>query len=764
MSLPDAWTRLLLGSLSGELESHPGRKLTDHLLESANLAEALLKKHGLELFLDVVMLAVLTHDCAKAKQFFQQHLYGGKGTEHAAPSSFFALPLNEELSVNDLFIMAEAVRRHHTCLQNWDDIADAWRSSNHAEQLAEMKDLVPDWPWSDVDSIIARIKEFLRGNDPYEDEIEDKELFADCWFRLRTVLSLLVAADRMNAIGLDETLFRALPAFKEKVFAIRGKIDEWRGDVARQCFENILKLIIAPGIYTLTLPTGAGKTNIGLCCAHMIAKHLGYETIIYVLPFISVVEQNADFAREVFGKEYVQEDHSLALAFSKTEKGKNGDNPPPLSKELWQRLTTLFRYWNSPIIATTMVQLWDAIYNPKALASIDFHRLSHAVVILDEPQGIDCRHWHEFGETLSYISKKFGTVFILMTATQPQIAEAQELAPPVAFPFVRHRYKFLDGSYKLTDLPNILRENCAGFAEKSGMAVFNTRDSALKAYRILKPLLGDNTYMLSGWMTSNHKRQVLKAVGEHLKKGELCHLIATQTVEAGVDLDFDWVFRDIGPLDSIIQAAGRCNRSALREKGLVLVAELVSDTASLNKSYASMVYDPVILGTTKDFLREHGAFEDNEVGTLVKEYYNILKPKLCPNGLWKNIWNGHWGDFIPLFADNKSEATLYIDDGEVDILLSKLHNLQPSLENREEIKWLRTKLAQYSIGVNPKLLTEWIEAEVCVITSGCAKIERWGDDEFFIVRSNGIGDSDSSIYHTTVGFQPQCDLDENDSF
>lgn len=752
MTLPDAWTKLLLGSLSGELESHPGRKLSDHLLESALLAEALLEKHGLETFAEVVPQAALTHDCAKAQPSFQKHLYGGKGIEHAAPSSFFSLPLNKKLIASDLFIMAEAVRRHHTHLQDWNDSAGIWESENFAEHMVEMKALLPSWPWDGIDSIVEQINDFLLDNNP--DETENKELTADCWFRLRATLSLLVAADRMSAIGLDEALFHKLPEFKEKVFTVRGEIDEWRSDVARECLKKLLTLTVAPGIYTLTLPTGAGKTNIGMHCAHTIANRLSYETIIYALPFISVVEQNADFAREVFGSEYVQEDHSLAL--NKAYEVKKDDKLLSSNNELWQRLTTLFRYWNSPIIATTMVQLWDTIYNPKALASIDFHRLSRAVVILDEPQGIDCRHWQEFGETLSYISKKFGTVFILMTATQPQIAVAQELTPsPINFPLTRHRYKFLkDSCYKLEDLPNILLENCADFSEKPGMAVFNTRKSALEAYRILKPLLGENTYMLSGWMTPNHKRLVLKKITEHLKKGELCHLVATQTVEAGVDLDFDWVFRDIGPLDSVIQAAGRCNRSALRDKGIVLVAELC-DKDSSNKPYASMVYDPVILSTTKEFLQQHCEFEDNEVGELVKRYYEILKPKLCPNGLWKNICRGLWGKFIPLFEDNKKEVTLYIDDGEVDTLLHKLQNLQPSLKNRDEIKWIRTKLAQHSVGVSPKLLTEWIEAEVCVVTSGSSKIERWGDSEFYIVRSGGIGSSDTSIYHTTVGFQPQ---------
>jgi len=758
--LPDAWKTLLLGSLNGDLESHPGHRLTDHLLESCRLAEALLKQHGLEEYSGLVLPAAATHDCAKAQEAFQRHLKGGKGVEHAAPSLFFSLALTKGREVSDAFITAEAVRRHHTHIQSWNDIKTVWAKDGFMKWLSEMRLLIPKWEWEDGDFsakvAAAKIRDFLFDNRP-KSNMNEAEIAA-YWLRLRTTLSLLVAADRMNATGIIDTEFQPLPNFNVPSFTVKSTVDVWRSETAERCFENIRELDVKGGVYTLTLPTGAGKTNIGLRGAYMIAKRLGYETIIYALPFISVVEQNADFAREVFGEDYVQEDHSLALMSNDTKEEETEKN----QEEPWKRLSTLFRYWNSPVVTTTMVQLWDSIYNPKAAASIDFHRLGRAVVLLDEPQGIASRHWHDFGRTLSYISREFGTVFILMTATQPIMAEnTKELAPKTAFPKNRHAYKFIGGGHQLSEVPELLRENCPDFAKKSGMVVLNTRRAALSEYKILREFLGENTYVLSGWMTPYHKRRVIKKISSHLKAGELCHLIATQTVEAGVDLDFEWVFRDVGPLDSIIQAAGRCNRSGLHERGSVMIAELKN---SGGKSYSSMVYDPVTLNTTKEFLCGRQEFDDKDVAAIVDEYYRRLMPKINSDSMWENIEKGEWEKFTPLFDNERAEVTVYVDNGKIDCLLDDLRSLKPSLENREKIKSLRNRLSQYSFGVDKKLMSGCKAAivETSIIGGEETAVEEIGDMECYVIRSGGIGESDGALYHTTAGFQPQDDTSRDD--
>ena len=144
--------------------------------------------------------------------------------------------------------------------------------------------------------------------------------FPDYWLRLRSILSVLVAGDRLDAINVRAMDFQPLPDFQPYPFTNdtslserRRVTDAWRSEVAESCLHSVAE-ICSPGLFTLTLPTGAGKTNIGLRTAHTLAKKLGYSTIVYALPFISIVEQNAKFAKDVFGVESVQEDHSLMLS------------------------------------------------------------------------------------------------------------------------------------------------------------------------------------------------------------------------------------------------------------------------------------------------------------------------------------------------------------------------------------------------------------------------------------------------------------------
>ena len=762
----EAWRTLLRGSLSGDLKSHPGKRLIDHLLGTAELSRQIVEFHGLEDIAFDVEAAALTHDPGKADSEFQKYLTGkGKGVNHSLPSSFFTFSLQQDNDDPfDAFFSVEAVRRHHSKIEGWSTSSPFWANYRASPKKIgeDMRTLLPQWPCP-LDERCW--KNFIYAID---DRYPEDFPFPDYWLRLRSVLSVLVAGDRLDAINVKTMNLQPLPNFKPYPFSSvagvserRRATDAWRSDVAECCLRNVAE-IRSPGLFTLTLPTGAGKTNIGLRTAHTLAKNLGYSTIIYALPFISIVEQNAEFAKKVFGVESVQEDHSLML--SGLDDGDEAEEKAPeydVSGEgayrtaAWRRSMRLFRYWGSPVIVTTMVQLWNTIFNPKAGATIDFHRLRSAVVLMDEPQGIDCHLWPELGKVLTFIHERWGTVFILMTATQPKIFEGTELAPSVRFPFNRHRYRFVEGRHLLSDLPGLLREHIPAFSESSGMLVFNTRGSARAAYELLKPLFGDApVFMLSRWMTPRHRRETLSRIKELERKGEPHHLIATQVVEAGVDLDFEWVFRDFAPLDSLIQVAGRCNRSGEREKeGLLLISMLQNE----NGWAFSSIYDSTPLGQTRNLLEEFVAFGEDEVPGIVARYYQALSDSVAPEPLWKNIEVGNWGEYTPLFKDTDFDVPVYVDhDGELDDLLNELMTLDRTLDNRERLKDLNNRLQQYAIGVKKGLLGVWSQ-KVGYIVGGEEReaLESVGD--YYVIRPEGIGEEEGKIYHPTAGFSPLND-------
>jgi CRISPR-associated endonuclease/helicase Cas3 len=627
-----------------------------------------------------------------------------------------------------------------------------------------MKALLPQWPYQADKKAWKNFQNYIFDITPGDIASDEGEMH-ELWFRLRTVLSLLVAGDRLDAVNVESANFRALPDYTAPDFPGNSAMNKWRAGITADCARNAMK-ISEPGIFTLTLPTGSGKTNIGLLSAHIIARNLGYGTIIYAMPFISIIEQNAAFAEKVFGPAAVQEDHSLMLARDDDDECEaDGDD-----LKNWRRVRRLFRYWNSPVVVTTMVQLWETIFSPRASASIDFHRLSRAVVIMDEPQGISPHLWREFGEALAYLSEKFGTAFIFMTATQPEILKldskdttpngvkkVQELAPDVTLPFKRHRYKFLSEKYKIADLPNLLKAHVP-FYEKSGLIILNTRKSALEAFRLISREIPDaSVYMLSSWMTPAHRRSVIQEIKNcqdpSVRKRH--YVVSTQVVEAGVDLDFDWVFRDVGPLDSIVQAAGRCNRSALRDEGTIVIAELCDERKDgALKSFAGMIYDQVPLHLTNEILAKRREFDDGDVSEIISAYYKELTGRLEQRKVWENIRCGKWGSYTPLFRKDSFDVQIYVDmDEDLDDLLSELRAIDKSLENRERLKSINNKLQQYAIGVNKNYLSAWLAKIGTFITDSVEKLEPDGDERF-IIRISGIGDGDGYIYDKAAGFQP----------
>lgn len=741
------------GSLPGDTHSHPDRLLRDHLSATAVLALSLARLHGLDIDAEMLRTICETHDLGKADPAWQDYLFGkgGQGIAHAFPSSCFTLDATKNLWA------AEVVRRHHTYLEDSITVCQFWIKKDEciAGLQAQMKKIVPSWTCFTVQE---EWESFL-------DSLWEPEVNSEVWLILRSLYSLLVAADRMDAIGVSSLVFTPLPDFNPMDFAKNGTtpLDDWRMDVHDACMKNASK-IGGPGLYTLTLPTGAGKTTIGLEIAHRLAAKWGYGTIIYALPFISIIEQNASVAKVLFGTDNVQEDHSRAYGELTDDNRSKGNS--------WYRMSALFRYWRTPVVLTTMVQLWDAIFDPHANASMDFHRLSRAVVVLDEPQGIDPGLWNGFGRMLSFLSEKWGTTFILMTATQPHIGKGLEIAPSdLDFPYNRHTYHVLPDKHNLNELPELLYDNLP-VDRGSGLIVLNTKKSALRVYKMLKDRLDGPVLFLSAWMAPRHRRGIMRYLKYLEKKGIRHYLISTQVIEAGVDLDSDWVFRDMGPLDSVIQVAGRCNRHLKRTSpGKVLVTELVGDNG---RSFCGMVYNDVLLTNSKDILVAAGNFDEKKVSELVKEYYSCILNGLFHKPVWCNIENGLWG------PDKKEELikndgylneTVFVElDRHIRPILERLRNTHWTLERLDEKKQLIRRAQQYTIEIPLRDLMEW-RGEMATIVSDddIPPLNKKDGDEFWFISRAAIDTIDTMkpIYNRGTGFVPVSFYDGdtlNDSF
>ena len=319
-----------------------------------------------------------------------------------------------------------------------------------------------------------------------------------------------------------------------------------RTEILRHCFEWGHK---ERGIFQLTVPTGGGKTIASLAFALQHAVENQMDRVIYVIPYTSIIEQNAAVFRKILGEQNVLENH-YNVDYESTEELM----PMQLASENWDK----------PVVVTTNVQFFESLFANKSSKCRKLHNIANSVIIFDEAQMLPTDYLKPCIAVMEELAANFGSSIVLCTATQPALSPFFQREMPVTelCPRVEEQFRFFErvtfqnvGTISEDELIEKLQK------EEQALCIVNTKKRAQRLYQKMK---GEGVFHLSTAMYPKHRRRVLDKIRRLVKDGKRCILISTSLVEAGVDLDFCTVYRQLAGVDSMIQAAGRCNREGKR--------------------------------------------------------------------------------------------------------------------------------------------------------------------------------------------------------
>ncbi|MBI4424975.1 MAG: CRISPR-associated helicase Cas3' [Elusimicrobia bacterium] len=586
-------------------------RLADHLEATARLARRFAEDAlpGRPELHEEAYWAGLWHDLGKYSDRFQQRLADPSihGVEHWRPGAV-------GLSRQNRVPAALAVFGHHVGIPDHDTLRSL---------AAEGESGLPE----SVETILQRYDACCGLGRPSP----GARWSGDHWTHamlVRLLFSSLVDADFLDTerhfepetaarrdshrMSFDPSLWlSALLRHADALAGRGGEVNRVRAEILRACLDRGAD---SPGLFSLTVPTGGGKTLASLAFALRHAqRHGGFRRVIVVLPYTSIIEQTAEVYRSVLGESAVLEHHSAR-------------EPGQDEAELRYRLAS--ENWDAPVIVTTQVQFFDSLFSHRPGPCRKLHRIARSLIIFDEVQTLTGPLLRPLLAMVRELSRSAGCTAVLSTATPNCLGPAAErldlegwiareiIPDPSALARRMRRVRIIMPERYEDPTPlSFVSQSMA--ARSQALCIVNRKDDAEDLHRLLPK---EGAFHLSTRMCPAHRAEVLRLIRDRLAAGDVCRVAATQCVEAGVDLDFPAVWRALGPLDSILQAAGRCNREGRRPLEDSEVRVFVSERKPPSGTYAAAT------GTAEIFARSgvRDLFDPDEVSRYFKSLYDSI--------------------------------------------------------------------------------------------------------------------------------------------
>jgi len=608
--------------------------LSVHLRETAEQSRKNAVPWG-EAFANVCGLA---HDVGKYSDAFQKRIRGKKiRVDHATAGGQLLCEMNNNSILG--ILAAYCVMGHHGGLPNGGS-ANQDTGDDHT-LYGRLKRCVEDYGFYQNELALPRLNSLPPQCEKWENGF-------DAAFFVRMAFSALVDADWLNTEkfcnfgNVPRGGFSTLPGLTERLTAHTEKLLNPVGPIGdlNNRRNNLLKDCLAAsgrprGLFKLTAPTGSGKTIASLAFALNHAERNSQRRLIYVVPYNTIIEQNAAVFEELLGMENVLRHNSDATY--------DGDDEASLNKR------NSIENWDYPLIVTSSVQFFESLFANSPSKCRKLHNIAESVLIFDEAQMIPISYLSPCVRAIKTLVTQYGCSVVLATATQAPLemffnpVQPLEIAenPKADYPFWR-RTTIKQLEEPLTDEALLDRL----IVKEQVLGIINTRRQAQALFVRLYKVAPEGTFHLSTTMYPAHRKRVLDNIRKRLKSGLVCRVVSTSLVEAGVDLDFEAVYRERAGLDSIVQAAGRCNREGQREP-----------TASFVYVFTSAEHKPprMIQPNIGAFEQISKKYDDLSELDAIDEYYRQLYYNIGEHSLdSKRI--------LPMFNDGAKAASFRFAD------------------------------------------------------------------------------------------------------